>query len=128
MTSVSVPDGQASVKVSIVDTGARISGPMSLFMDPPLLDHMTKPSAPSLVFLIEHEKSGRRVVYDLGIRKEVEGYAPAMIGNIKGFTIEPGPDVYEFLRDGGISLDSIEAVIWRFVTSLQFGTLELTRN
>lgn len=117
MATVQIPEGEATVKVSIIDTGARMKGPISMFIEPPLLDHLQAGDlkAPAYVFLIEHEKTGRKVVFDLGIRREIEHYAPSVLEYHKAFTIIPGLDVSELLRDNGVALDSIEAVIWRFV-------------
>lgn len=118
MAAIDVPLGQTTVKVSVIDNGARISGPTSMFIEPPLLDHLqTKGlSAPAYVFLIEHEKSKRKLVFDLGIRREITAYAPSVLAYHKAFTLDPGRDVYEVLRDGGVDLNKIEAVIWRCVS------------
>ena len=117
MASVNVPEGQTTVKVSVVDTGARIKGPTSIFIEPPLLDHLeaTAIAAPAYVFLVEHEKLKRKVVFDLGIRKEIGLYAPSVLEYHKAFTMQPGADVFEILQDGGVGLNTIEAIIWRSV-------------
>lgn len=124
MTSVNIPEGQTAVKVSVIDNGARIRGPTSLFIEPPILDHLeeTGAAAPAYVFLIEHEKLQRKVVFDLGIRKDIQGYAPSVLEYHKAFTIQSGLDVFEVLQAGGIDLNNIEAIIWRFVVH-QFGFL-----
>ena len=117
MTSIDVPQGQTSVKVTVVDNGARISGPISMFLEPPLLDHLQAEGleAPAYVFLVEHEALERKLVFDLGIRKEISAYAPSVIEYHKAFTLKPGKDVFEVLQDGGIDLKTVEAVIWRSV-------------
>jgi hypothetical protein len=86
---------------------------MSMFMDPPFIDHATNLSGPAFVFLIEHEQLGRKVVYDLGVRKEIAGYTPWVLQYHQKFNFEPGKDIYEVLRGGGVELNEIEAVIWR---------------
>jgi hypothetical protein len=70
--------------------------------------------APSLSFFIEHS-SGRRLVWDLGIRKDWQGYAPVIANYIptRNYKIEVPKNVIEILEEGGISGKSIEAVIWR---------------
>lgn len=115
MASIDVPEGQTIVQVSIIDNGARISGPISMFIEPAILDHLQAENigAPAYVFLVEHEKSQRKVVFDLGIRKDIGSYAPSVLEYHKAFTMQPGKDIFEILQDGGIELETIEAVVWR---------------
>lgn len=128
MAAVDIPESQATVTVRIVDNGSRITGPMSFFMDPPLLDDLQrrrKVFAPAFVFLVEHEHkdesaagSGRtrRVVFDLGIRKDPAEYPPAVLAYHEAFEMVPGDkEVFDVLRHGGVDLDTVEAVIWRCV-------------
>ncbi len=115
MVSVNIPEDNALVKVKIIDNGARIKGPLSFFVDPPLLDHLEHidMGAPAYVFLVEHEGLARRVIFDLGIRKDLDEYAPFVKAYHKAFQIQGGEEVFDLLRDGGIDLNTIEAVIWR---------------
>jgi hypothetical protein len=84
MASVNIPKGQMIVKVTVIDTGARITGPISFFMDPPLQEGIGA-AAPAYVFLVEHENSGRRILFDLGIHKDFEEYAPVVKAYHKAF-------------------------------------------
>jgi hypothetical protein len=70
--------------------------------------------APSLSFFIEH-CSGRRLVWDLGIRKDWQGYAPVIANYIptRNYTVEVTKNVIDILEERGIKGESIEAVIWR---------------
>jgi hypothetical protein len=117
MSSVNIPASDNNVKVSVIDTGSRINVPMSVFMDPALLEHKSDLAVPAYSFLIEQEKLGRKLVYDLGIRKDVSGYAPVVLDRLKSFKFYPAKDVYKYLKDGGVDLKTIEAVIWRYVAS-----------
>jgi hypothetical protein len=75
-------------------------------------------TCPGKSFLLEHP-SGRTVVFDLGIRKDLST-APKNLRNAVDtgtMKIDFGPDVAETLTAGGIALESIEAVIWRCVVS-----------
>ncbi|KAF4981415.1 hypothetical protein FZEAL_2763 [Fusarium zealandicum] len=115
MASVNIPQSDNCVTVKVIDNGARITGPMSFFIDPPILDELQskqKLFAPALVFLVEHQQSKRRVVFDLGIRKNPADYPPAVLAYHKAFEIQTGEEVFDILRDGGVDLDTIEAVIW----------------
>jgi hypothetical protein len=70
-------------------------------------------------FLLEHP-SGRKIVYDLGIRKDestaVKAYREAVGGG--HLSVEFGPDVSETLTQGGVDLATIEAVIVRSANHL----------
>ncbi|KAJ7015832.1 beta-lactamase-like protein [Mycena alexandri] len=67
-------------------------------------------------FFVEHTKSGKRLMFDLGTRIDPMNYAPSVVTKL--FTegiiqIEsPAKDIFEFLGQGGIPLDSISTVIW----------------
>ncbi|KAI1294488.1 hypothetical protein F5Y03DRAFT_372655 [Xylaria venustula] len=113
MVSVTVPESTATAKVTIIDNGARISGPLSFFMEPvPECISFEGFGAPAYVFFVENQRSGRRVVFDLGIRKDPENLAPFVLAYHKDFTIQGGEDVSEFLQKRGVELDTVEAVIW----------------
>lgn len=118
MASIHVPEGQTIVQVSVVDNGARISGPISMFIESSLLDHLQAEAigGPACVFLIEHEKLKRKIVFDLGIRRGISSYAPLALEYHKAFRMQPGRDIFEVLQDGNINLGAIEAVIWRYVS------------
>ena len=114
MVHVDIPDGHTAVRVSVIDTGARISGPLAMFMEPSLLEHQQENlSAPAYVFLVEHEQSGRRILFDLGIRKLYEDFPPVVRNYHSAFHVETGAEVFEMLRDHGIDLSTIEAIVWR---------------
>jgi hypothetical protein len=70
-------------------------------------------------FLIEHPQSKRRVLFDLGVRKDIKNIAPAAF---KAFASSDGTlpfdvnrDIPEQLVDAGIALKSIDTLIWRSV-------------
>lgn len=118
MASIAVPDGQTAVKVTLIDTGARISGPMSLFAEPPLSDDPDREtlSVPAFVFLVEHEPSGRRILFDLGVRAKFDECAPALVAGLRAeglFVENEGEEVFNFLKDRGVDLNTIEAIVWR---------------
>ena len=114
MVHVDTPDGHATVKVSVIDTGARIRGPLTMFMEPSLLEHHQENlSTPASVFLIEHEQLGRRILFDLGIRKVYEDYPPAVRNYHAAFHVETGAEVFDILQDHGLDLNTIDAIVWR---------------
>lgn len=120
MASITVPDGQTRVKVTIIDNGARGigTGVVSFFAEPPILGHL-KVSFPAYVFLVEHEQSHRRVLFDFGIRKNFEEYSPVVKDYHKPLGVfTTGEEIFEFLEDRGVDLGTIEAIILRYAPSL----------
>jgi len=74
-------------------------------------------TAPCLVFLIEHA-SGRKLVFDLGMRKDWKNLAPAFTATVEAagpdVTIEVTKDVAEILQENDIDVKggAIEGIIW----------------
>ncbi|KAJ3526681.1 hypothetical protein NM208_g11073 [Fusarium decemcellulare] len=104
MPSVQVPVGQTSVKVTVIDNGARAKGSWAFFLDPPLHTNQHS-SAPAYVFMIEHENSGSRVLFDLGIRKNYDEYPPFVREYHKKVAqFETGDEIFDMLQSRGIDL------------------------
>ncbi|KAF1982401.1 Metallo-hydrolase/oxidoreductase [Aulographum hederae CBS 113979] len=108
---IDIADGSTSVNVTIIDTGARITGPCSMFLRPAIQGH-DQLSVPAYIFLVEHEKLQRRVLFDLGIRKNPEEYSPKFKKVLEHFHIDPGEEASEFLQSRGVDLNGLEAIIW----------------
>ncbi|KAL1955028.1 hypothetical protein VTO42DRAFT_319 [Malbranchea cinnamomea] len=113
-----VPPGETTVTVSLICPVN--SGPAKLhrFLSPPVKGHEThKTFSPSLTFLLEHP-SGRKLVWDLGIRKDYQNYSPRIAQYIPttGYTINVEKNVIDILEEHGIQGKDIEAVVWRYCT------------
>ncbi len=125
-----IPPGQAIAKLSLINPVNFGPAVLKGLMGPPIPYVTTlgpeSSRAPSLSFFIEHS-SGRRLVWDLGIRKDWQNYAPVIANYIptRNYTIEVEKSVIEILEDQGIKGQSIEAVIWRhvFIKSLICNTV-----
>lgn len=108
-----IPASSQTVQVRIINTTSRIQGiPTDRFFIPevkgfPSLD------CPAYSFLIEHS-SGRRLLFDLGISKDWQNYAPKISNMIKnlGWKVTVEKDVREILEENGVSTKGIEAIIW----------------
>lgn len=87
---------------------------MCRFVAPPVPGLEKKRPSPSLSFLLEHP-SGRRLVWDLGIRKDYENYAPKIANYIPttNYDMDVTKNVADILEEDGVSTGSVEAVIWR---------------
>lgn len=67
---------------------------------------------PSLAFLLTHSGTGKRVVFDLGIRKHTTAYPPAAQKFIADyFKLDVEQDVAESIRAGGLDAADIEYVV-----------------
>ena len=85
----------------------------------PVSQHARK-SVPSLAFLIEHRDciTGKsiRIVFDLGLRRDVKRYAPPIQKHIE--TRQPmttDPDVTKSLAKGGLTPADIDIVLYSHV-------------
>ncbi|KAJ8096379.1 hypothetical protein PM082_011541 [Marasmius tenuissimus] len=113
-SQITIPYSSSTVSVQAFDVFASNSSlPAASFMEPilPGRDIMV---IPAYSFLLEHT-SGRRVMFDLGARKDVDGLPPAVQESIKNspnvnLVIEK--DIVEQLTGGGVALESIDTVIW----------------
>ena len=102
----------------IVDTTLIRNVPLAAFVVPPIVGH-TISAMPAYSFLVEHIDSGtgkiRRLVFDLAVRKDWWNLAPAQVARIRkgGWEASVQKNVADVLADGGIPVETIEAVIWR---------------
>lgn len=108
-----IPPSQTTVSVRIINTTSHISNiALERFVQPPIAG-FTHLSCPAYAFLIEHP-SGRKLLFDLGVRKDHENFSPAIRSRIEsgGWGVEVEKDVREQLEEHGVSGKDIEAVIW----------------
>lgn len=116
-----IPTGQRIASLKLINTVNFGPAVLKGLMGPPI-PHVTtlgSGSSPSLSFLLEHS-SGRRLVWDLGIRKDWQNHAPVIANYIptRNYTIEVTKNVIEVLEEEGVKGSSIEAVIWRYVDNI----------
>ena len=113
--SLNIPDSKSVVNVHIINTTSRVKDiPYSVFMTPSYKGLNTL-DAPAFSFLIEHQSSGRKLLFDLGIRKDWENLPPSIVKRIEdgGWTVTVQKGVAEILQAGGVAPKDIEAIIWR---------------
>ena len=86
-----------------------------------------KRTVPSLAFLITHpgpahapfgqDHKPYRLLFDLGLRRGKDRYAPALQKHIEGrspFKLEPG--VAHYLREGGLDANDVDSVLLSHVS------------
>ncbi|KAH7168103.1 beta-lactamase-like protein [Fusarium sp. MPI-SDFR-AT-0072] len=108
-----IPPGEAIKAVKLINPVNFGPAILERFMAPAVPGLETFKSSPSLSFLIEHQ-SGRKLVFDLGIRKDYDNYSPSIVKYLPTtkYTIEVAGNVADILQDNGVPLTEIEAVIW----------------
>jgi len=106
-------DATVSVKVfNVIHDTRTVKAPAGAFMQPVLAGRENF-HAPVFAFLIEHAATGRRVMFDLGVRKDPENGAPRIAEMFKaGWAMPVERDIAEQLVDDGVDLGSISAAIW----------------
>ena len=81
---------------------------------------------PSLSFLIIHQSPGvgpRRILFDLGLRRETDKYTPQIQNHLRNrLPMETMPDVRESLLNGGLTTEAIDEVILSHVHWDHIGT------
>lgn len=114
---VNIPHGAASAKVSFIDSTVRLGGISAEFFFTPeskVQGFDVVPPLPCWVILVEH-CSGKKLLYDLGIRKDWHNLAEPTATRIKSFNwdVKIEKDVPEILEENGISLSEINYIVWR---------------
>lgn len=112
--SPELPSGETALTVKLINTVDFGPAILNRFMAPAVPGLETFKTSPSLSFLLEHP-SGRRLVFDLGIRKDYHNYSKSIAEYIPttNYEIQVEKDVVDILAEHGISGSDIEAVIWR---------------
>jgi glyoxylase-like metal-dependent hydrolase (beta-lactamase superfamily II) len=112
--ALNLPPGP-SVKVQIIDTTSRIQAPVSAFMGPSIPGHDCL-RAPAFSFLIEQPSSHRKIVFDLGLRKDWHNLPPAILTQLKPptWSVDVQKNVADILQGNGVDVagGEIEAVVW----------------
>jgi hypothetical protein len=115
------PKESATVSIEAL-SGGHFTLPEYQFVHPVSRD--ARKTVPSLAFLIEHRNIERgkvtRIVFDLGLRRDIKRYAPPIQKHIE--TRQPlttEPDVVASLAKGGLTPDDIDYVLYSHVGSFQ---------
>jgi hypothetical protein len=111
------PSSDATVSVKLIRSFVQMTMPSAHFLEPApgnACDESAPLKGSGKAFLIERA-DGTRVVFDLGIRKDVSTMAPAFRERVQSgkYPLEFGPDVAETLTAHGVDPTSVSAVIWR---------------
>lgn len=113
-SSVQLPQGKIAVAVKMINPVNFGPAIIKRFMAPDVSGLETFKTSPSLCFLLEHP-SGRKLMWDLGIRKDYCNYAPSIANYLPStrYKIEITKNVVDILRENGVSPHDTEGIIWR---------------
>ena len=109
-----IPASSNIVTIRVIDTTTRLHMSVGTMFDPPVKGHV-KLASPSYLFLIEHERLGSKILFDLGVQKQWQDQAPVVVDMIKEFEwdVQVDKDVAEILQAHEIPLSKIDAIVWR---------------
>ncbi|KAI9752908.1 MAG: hypothetical protein M4579_005427 [Chaenotheca gracillima] len=116
---LNIPSSNSTVRVTIVDSTARLGNiPSHLFFQPDIPGKSTLDCA-SYTFLIEHSGSSggsttgtKKYMFDLSMRKDWTNLVPKNVEGIKagGWTLDIKKNVSEVLEEGGVRLEEIDGI------------------
>ncbi|KAJ5208581.1 beta-lactamase-like protein [Penicillium cf. viridicatum] len=112
---VEVPPSDHCIYVRAMNTTTRMVCDAEAFVQPVIRNH-TKLNFPTLCFLLERQTANgiRYILYDLGARKDFWNGTPiskSMIGK-HVFSLEVEKGVQDVLRENGVDLNCIDAIVW----------------
>lgn len=121
--SLSIPASSSTVTLQAINTTLQLYVRSENFLNPVIPGHEIY-NCPTMAFLITCPVTNRRILFDAGGRKDYWNYAPVVADrfksgvNVKGLRVEMG--IHEVLEKGGVDLEGIEAVVWRWVNLRYF--------
>lgn len=110
--SLCIPAGTNTCTVSMIDTTCSLTVPADTLVEPPIKGHELM-NFPTYAFHIQHDDSGRQLLFDLGCRKDFWNL-PAPIAEVidrKVPGIRVDKDLADILVGGGMDLSKLEAAI-----------------
>lgn len=119
--ALNIPTSSNTVKVQIIDTTAQIRCNADYFLSPAVggLDVLV---FKVYAFLIENAGSGKKVLFDLGVRRDWENLATPMVERLREiFDVDVKKGVSQILEENGVGLEEISSIIWRLVDSVSAG-------
>ncbi|KAJ7151136.1 hypothetical protein C8R46DRAFT_1007946 [Mycena filopes] len=115
--ALNIPPSSATVSIKIfdvVDDPQQVVASAANFITPVAVGYENL-TCPVFAFLVTHPPSGKRVLFDLGPRKDLENAAPGVAAAVKaGHTALPiTRDIVEQIKDAeGVKPEDVGAVIW----------------
>lgn len=106
--SLSIPSSTSCVSIAIIETTSRIIADTGIVVRPKIAGH-DEFNDPSFAFLISHPATGRKMLFDLGIRKDHKNLTPTTQKLVSRMTIRATQDVADILGNDAAEINDI---IW----------------
>ncbi|KAJ7118808.1 hypothetical protein C8R44DRAFT_625159 [Mycena epipterygia] len=128
-TKLAVPPSDATVDVKAFNVANFTAALASVLVQPILPGHETI-KLPLHAFLVEHGPSKKRLMFDLGMRRDPLNFPPSVSSLFQSgmYSADPFADITVLLEEGGIPLNSIETIIWSHSHFDHIGDLSLWPN
>ncbi|KAJ7127595.1 beta-lactamase-like protein [Mycena crocata] len=109
-----IPPSDATVNVQAFNVANFTLNNLTHVFVRPVLRGRETITLPMHAFLVEHTPSQKKFMFDLGMRNDPENLTPAFAAffTSKAITVGDFKDITELLKDGGVTLESIEGVFW----------------
>jgi glyoxylase-like metal-dependent hydrolase (beta-lactamase superfamily II) len=102
--ALNIPHSRSTVTISCLDTTSTVFLSPSFVVEPAIEGH-EELVCPNYAFLIEHR--GLRILFDLGARKDIDGYAPRVKDMLRHFRVTAKTDIKGVIGDL-----KVDTVIW----------------
>ena len=117
--SINIPASTVAAKIYAIDTPPRLTGTHANATWNLPVQGFDRFQAVTWAFLIEHP-SGRKLLYDLGLRKDWESLSPRVglqeavrMGLIADIKVEK--NIAWILMNAELGLEEVKGIIWRLV-------------
>ena len=116
--ALKIPPSSNTVNVSVLDTTAVITGHPDVLLEP-TVGGKTSMMWNTYAFLVENRRTGRKVLFDLGMRPDWQNLAKPLQKDLAtNYEITVKKGVGQILKDEGVHLKDINSIIWRYVRLL----------
>jgi hypothetical protein len=114
-SNVRIPESPSTINVSIIDNGSFITGMRGEDYMSSVLPGYEVFDGPVYCFLLHHEQSNTRILFDLGIRVDWKtAYPPESLELFEeiGMAYHAGRDMAEFLQMHSVAAADINSIIF----------------
>ena len=105
---VQLPSGTTTCSVSAVNTTCYLTVPAATLVEPIIRGHEFM-NFPTIAFLLIHAPSGRRIMFDLGCKKDFwnlpSPISQTIEDKVPGIKVEK--NLSQVLEEGGVGLESL---------------------
>lgn len=125
--SLNLPPSSNTCEVSLINTTCDMTLPTISLIGPTIKGHEDL-NLPTYAFYVQNRRLNKRILFDLGTRKDWWNLPPGVVSailskGVSGLRIEK--DVSDILKEGGVDLNTIDAVVWSHFHWDHIGNIQL---